>query len=445
MFHGKVMLAPMVRVCSPGFRALCTRHGADVVFTEEVVAAKLAICQREVVQYPTVDTPMAEYVSYDAFKNAFKRSVALATPVRGGDRRGPSPFAATASPSCAADNREKLPRVILQLGVADPARGAAAITVCSDDIDGVDINMGCPKKFSVHNGFGAALMRKPAVGGAIVRAVYDAANNATAIAARGGRCLPVSIKTRLKDTAEETVTMLTAMLMAAQHTPACPVVHAITLHARTPDQRSEQPPLYERAAAVVRACKADPLFHGICFVLNGSVLSRDDGAAKCARYGFDACMIARAALEDARCFEHNYPCTTATTTTHADDSVLTTQSSQAAEDYAMAIMRELYFYSVRYRAPFNNFKYHLTRAFPVFEALKPLMKTVQADLRSYADCYDFFDVTNEEKELVEKCARNFELFSEKPPAPLKREPSAEGAGTDVEDGFVSKAPRLESR
>ncbi|KPA79883.1 dihydrouridine synthase domain protein-like protein [Leptomonas pyrrhocoris] len=424
-FYGKVMLAPMVRVCSAGFRALCTRHGADLVFTEEVVAAKLATCQREVVSYPTVDTPMAEYVSYDAFQNAYKRTVVLATPVRS----PPSSVETVARTSA-----ERTPRVILQLGVADPARGAAAIAACSDDVDGVDINMGCPKKFSVRNGFGAALMKKPAVGGAIVRAVYDAANNEAAVAARGGRRLLVSIKTRLKETAEETVAMLRAVLTAAQHTPAHFVVHAVTLHARTPDQRSEQPPLYERAAAVVRSCKADPCFAGVCFVLNGSVLSREDGVAKCAHYGFDASMIARAALEDARCFHHS---------TSSAACARVTRSPQAAEDYAMAIMKELYLYSVRYRTVFNNFKYHLTRAFPIVPALKPLMAVVQSDLRSYADCYDFFDVTAEEKMLVEKCAQHLELLAERPPASRKREASAEAATTAVDAEPANKAPRLE--
>ncbi|KPI88196.1 dihydrouridine synthase domain protein-like protein [Leptomonas seymouri] len=425
-FYGKVMLAPMVRVCNPGFRAMCTQHGADMVFTEEVVAAKLATCQREVVQYPTVDVPMAEYVSYDAFKNAYKRSVVLATPVR-------SP--PSSAGSATSTSKENIPRVILQLGVADPARGAAAIAICSDDVDGVDINMGCPKKFSVHNGFGVALMKKPGVGGAIVRAVYDAANNEAAVAARGGRRLVVSIKTRLKETAEETVEMLRAILTAAQHTPARPVVHAVTLHARTPDQRSEQPPLYEQAAAVVRSCKADPYFKGVCFVLNGSVLSRDDGESKCAQYGFDASMIARAALADARCFHHSTPSTAGPTAV---------RSPQEAEDDAMAIMKELYLNSVRYRTLFNNFKYHLTRAFSVVVALKPLMEVVQSDLRSYADCYSFFDVSAQERELVESCAQSLELFAEKPPASRKRAASAEAANGEADANPANKERCLES-
>ncbi|KAG5489924.1 hypothetical protein JKF63_00041 [Porcisia hertigi] len=428
LFYQKTILAPMVRVCSPGFRALCGAHGADVVFTEEVVAAKLATCQREVVHYPTVDTPMAEYVSYDAFKKAYKRSVVLSTPARGATNSSGHKAGHVATPC-----------VVLQLGVADPALGAAAALVCSNDIDGIDINMGCPKKFSVHNGFGAALMRRPEVGGAILRAVHDTVNSETRVSARGGRCVAVSLKTRLLDTAEDTVEMLRAMLKAAQHTPMSPALHAITIHARTPDQRSEQAPLYNRAAKVVDTCKADTAFEGISFVLNGSILSRKDGESKCALYGFDGAMIARAALEDARCFHHEVGEVSLPATAAPDVQV---ESAQDAEEYAMSIMKELFFYSVRYRTLFNNFKYHLTRAFPVVEALRPLMERVQLNLRSYSDCYEFFRLTGEEKALVESCAHMMELLPEKPSRALKRAVTSPD-GSEEDNEHVHKLPRIE--
>ncbi|CAM43808.1 dihydrouridine synthase domain protein-like protein [Leishmania braziliensis MHOM/BR/75/M2904] len=427
MFYQKAILAPMVRVCSPGFRALCGAHGADVVFTEEVVAAKLATCRREVVHYPTVDTPMAEYVSYDAFKNTYKRSVVLSIPMRGATTyAGPKAKCITS------------PRIVLQLGVADAELGAAAALVCSDDIDGIDVNMGCPKKFSVQNGFGAALMKRPEVGGAIVRAVHDAVNSNASVEARGGRRVAVSLKTRLKETTEDTVEMLRAMLTAAHHTPTSPVLHAITVHARTPNQRSEQAPLYSRAAEVVRTCRSDTAFEGICFVLNGSILSRQDGEAKCALYGFDGAMIARAALEDARCFHREgreLP-----TSSAADEGEA--QLAEDAKEYAMSIMKELFFYSVRYRTLFHNFKYHLTRAFPVVKVLKPLMKVVQLDLRSYADCYEFFRLSVEERALIDSCAQTMELFAAKSVPVLKRA-ATPPAASDEYGELAHKLARVE--
>ncbi|KAG5463873.1 hypothetical protein LSCM1_00046 [Leishmania martiniquensis] len=428
IFYHKTMLAPMVRVCSPGFRALCGAHGADVVFTEEVVAAKLAKCQREVVHYSTVEAPMSDYVSYDAFKGAYKRSVVLSTPLR------------TATTYCGHKAECVVaPRIVLQLGVADPARGAAAALVCSDDIDGIDINMGCPKKFSVQNGFGAALMKRPEVGGAILRAVHDAVNSDVRVEARGGRRIAISLKTRLEDTTEGTVEMLRAVLAAAQHTPTSPLLHAITIHARTPNQRSEQAPLYDRASEVVRACRADAAFDGICMVLNGSILSRQDGEAKRALYGFDGIMIARAALEDARCFHHKGGAHPAASAARDGEE----QWTEGSEEYAMAIMKELFFYSVRYRTLFNNFKYHLTRAFPAVKSLKPLMAKVQLDLRSYADCYKFFGLTTEEKALVDSCAHTTELFAEKP-APVLRPASPTPEAIEEEDGQVYKFARVET-
>lgn len=41
LYYNHVMAAPMVRVSSLAFRLLCSHYGADVVFTEELVAAKL--------------------------------------------------------------------------------------------------------------------------------------------------------------------------------------------------------------------------------------------------------------------------------------------------------------------------------------------------------------------------------------------------------------------
>jgi len=42
----KLLLAPMVRLGSTPFRVLCLRHGADYVFTEEIIAYKLVSCER---------------------------------------------------------------------------------------------------------------------------------------------------------------------------------------------------------------------------------------------------------------------------------------------------------------------------------------------------------------------------------------------------------------
>ncbi len=46
-------------------------------------------------------------------------------------------------------------------GTADPQRALAVAKMVERDVAGVDINMGCPKEFSVKGGMGAALLSQP--------------------------------------------------------------------------------------------------------------------------------------------------------------------------------------------------------------------------------------------------------------------------------------------
>lgn len=53
--------------------------------------------------------------------------------------------------------------VIFQLGTSDAVRALKAAEVVYNDIKGIDINMGCPYRFSVAGGMGAALLNTPDV------------------------------------------------------------------------------------------------------------------------------------------------------------------------------------------------------------------------------------------------------------------------------------------
>ena len=56
--------------------------------------------------------------------------------------------------------------------------------VVEQDVDGIDINMGCPKKFSVQGGMGAALLKNQAAAEDIVRTLAQQLT------------IPVSVKIR---------------------------------------------------------------------------------------------------------------------------------------------------------------------------------------------------------------------------------------------------------
>lgn len=422
-FYGKTILAPMVRICGLGFRVLCTASGADVLFTEELVAAKLRLCRREVRRYPlphSTHDEVAEYVTYQPFKKGFKRTVVLAVYPRPADSDGSLP--------------RRIP-LILQLGAKDGEVAADAAALCSRDVDGVDINMGCPKAFSVANGFGAALMNTPADAGRILQCVHARLNSPAAVSARGGRHVPVSFKTRLRDDADAaaTVTMMREIASAASHSAATPVLHAVTLHARTRDQRSNAAPLLAVAAEVARLCRLDPVLAGLCLVLNGSIASRDDGAAACARLGFDAAMLARAALYDpVTVFRPGPPAPGPDRPDTRDEA------------HYLASIKALLLASVRYRADFTNFKYHLCHCFPEVPCIKAHMPFIHEKMRSYADSFDLFNLTEEERAECRRLERPIEIVDTVPEPPKDLIAGDDAGSQSDEDEQEVKRPRPEA-
>ena len=46
-------------------------------------------------------------------------------------------------------------------GTSDAARAVAVAELVKEDVSGIDVNMGCPKEFSVKGGMGAALLTQP--------------------------------------------------------------------------------------------------------------------------------------------------------------------------------------------------------------------------------------------------------------------------------------------
>lgn len=59
------------------------------------------------------------------------------------------------------DKEREVKRLIVQLGTCDGERALKAARIVENDVAGIDINMGCPKKFSLQGGMGAALLDHP--------------------------------------------------------------------------------------------------------------------------------------------------------------------------------------------------------------------------------------------------------------------------------------------
>lgn len=144
--RGELCLAPMVRVGGLPFRALCLQYGADKVWSEEIIAQRISRCVRiENKELGTVD------FVYQQEKSGHKEDVVVfqTDPVL---ERG---------------------KCIFQMGVGSASDALAAALVVHRDVAGIDINMGCPMKFSIQGGMGAALLSRPAIAAEIVKILSD--------------------------------------------------------------------------------------------------------------------------------------------------------------------------------------------------------------------------------------------------------------------------------
>lgn len=173
----------MVRVCTLPSRLLALSYGADLVYSEEIIDFKLLKCERQVNDVlNTVD-----FVQSDGL-------VIFRT--------------------C---DREK-GRVVLQLGTSDTQRALKVAKLVEKDVAAIDINMGCPKEFSLKGGMGAALLDNP-----------DTAKDILTTLVRN-LSIPVTCKIRIKTSVEETLEFAKMVESTG--------IAALGVHGRTRDERN---------------------------------------------------------------------------------------------------------------------------------------------------------------------------------------------------------------
>lgn len=232
-----VLLAPMEDVTDIGFRLLCRRMGAAMVYSE--------------------------FVAADALVRMVNKSLQK---LRVCDEERP---------------------VAIQIYGKDPGAVAEAAEIVLEQAhpDILDLNFGCPVKRVAGKGAGAGLLQDPDLMCAITRAVVD----------RVGDKIPVTLKTRLdwtlplpsqEEGAEGQRTFLIESLAERLQDQG---ISALTIHGRTRSQ------MYTGEAdwAPIGRVKANPRIH-IPIIGNGDI----DSAERCReafdRYGVDAVMIGRA-------------------------------------------------------------------------------------------------------------------------------------------------------
>lgn len=405
-----VIAGPMVRVSTLPFRETCAAHGADVVFSEEIIAARLYKCRRELVStdglfdeqaqdssLPTPHRIRVEFASYGQHAGGARRNTVFSTL----PKTSPTHFPEGAP-------------VVLQLGCAEPVSAAKAALLTMQDVDGFDVNMGCPKAFSVQNQMGSTLMKDPQRARRILVAIRVAI----------GPRKPLSYKMRLFEDVDASVAhikLCTAPLSSEDIdgvVAAVPIlsklfdqepsrradllalptlVHSVSLHARLIPQRSEVAPRYELAQAIV--AKAKQLLERVpAFVFNGSLgmcelkesqngeagmfTSSDNGicvldaklgcvskAALLSRaklLGFDGALSARGCMWNPTIF--------GSVSSTAD---ATSKCKPFSAD-VIAVHKALFALHMTNATAFQFAKYQLTRALPEFVALaSPLPPELQ--------------------------------------------------------------------
>eukprot|EP01062_Namystynia_karyoxenos_P062441 TRINITY_DN55320_c0_g1_i1.p1 TRINITY_DN55320_c0_g1~~TRINITY_DN55320_c0_g1_i1.p1 ORF type:complete len:429 (+),score=109.93 TRINITY_DN55320_c0_g1_i1:69-1355(+) len=359
--RGVGVLAPMVRVGCLPFRLLAARYGAGVVFTEELIAQKVAKTERVV----DAARGVVEYVLTEQHgkvkQQKAKRTVVFSTPLRG-----------------SRSERPEGAHVVLQLGANDPEVALRAARHVEQDVDGIDLNMGCPKAFSVKGGMGAALLTQPEKVGRILGALV------------GGLCVPVSCKIRLLENTEQMAALLTAVRDSG--------VRCLSVHARHPPQRSSESPHYPKVAEALRALQpplqCPVLISGDIWEPTGTpaadAIVEQCGGAAC---GVQGVMVARGALLSPGVF-----------------------APVAERPSKMDAHRELMRMNLIHSGAWTNMKYVLTRSFQEIKEHAALYAKLQV-AKDIDEAWAALGMDPEElQRLMPKWVNPQQLISTAPPA-----------------------------
>lgn len=240
-YTNKLILAPMVRVGTLPFRLLSAEYGADITYSEEIIDHKLLKCERVV----NSCIGSVDFVEKGTENVVFR--------------------------TC---EKEK-GRVVVQLGTASATRALSAAQLVCKDVAAVDINMGCPRSFSVSGGMGAALLSKPEL-------IHDILTTL-----KRNLDIPVTCKIRLLKNPDNTVELARRIEKTG--------VSALAVHGRRVVDRPRVPAKWNEIADVVAALS-------IPVIANGDVFCYEDLEPIKIATGASSIMVARGALWNASIF-----------------------------------------------------------------------------------------------------------------------------------------------
>lgn len=216
----------MVRAGELPTRLLALQHGADLVWSPEIIDKKLIQCERYVNdKLKTIDFVI---------------------------------------PSSSGSNKVKLPvlvfrtypksekgKIIFQIGTSNPSLALEAALKVVKDVDGIDINAGCPKHFSIHSGMGAALLKTPDKLCAILEELVTKVGEPYK--------KPISVKIRILEDEKSTLELVEKLCSTG--------IANLTVHCRTTPMRNRQAPIRDYILNIYEICKR----HNVSLIMNGAV------------------------------------------------------------------------------------------------------------------------------------------------------------------------------
>ncbi|KAI1317272.1 hypothetical protein EDD11_008760 [Mortierella claussenii] len=200
------ILAPMVRIGTLPTRLMALEYGADIVYTPEVVDKAIAGAVRVVNE----NNGTIDYL-----------------------QKGVSVF---------RTHPVEKSKLVFQIGSANADLALEAALTVAQDVSTIDLNCGCPKRFSIHGGMGAALMEEPEKLCGILRKLVEHSG------------LPVTCKIRIFPDREKTL-QLVKMIEATG-------IKALAVHCRYRDQRPREKAHWDRLKEIVDAVSIPVIANG---------------------------------------------------------------------------------------------------------------------------------------------------------------------------------------
>lgn len=220
MYAGKLCLAPMVRAGELPTRLLALKHGCDLVWSPEIIDKKLIKTERSInTQLKSVDYTL---------ENGTVVFRTVPTLEQG--------------------------KLVFQMGSADPQLAVQAALKVVQDVDGIDLNAGCPKHFSIHSGMGAALLSTPDLLCSILTQLVEKVGTP--------HDKPISVKIRLLPERTDTLSLVRRLCTTG--------VKNITVHCRTREMRNREHPIRDYLLDIYDICHQND----VSLIINGMIKDR---------------------------------------------------------------------------------------------------------------------------------------------------------------------------